>query len=99
MNKNTEIFSTYSPEELLGTIVDFAEKTGYKYQVADSKFKVKLEILEEGGEKVEIQARISRVDKEKYCVEFNRISGDSLDFYQKFGLIKEFFGELINSTY
>lgn len=97
--KNTEIFSTFSPDDLLDTVVDLAEKKGYKYTVAGGKYKIKFEILEEDGEKVELTAKISRVDKDKNCVEFTRTGGNYLAFYNKFELIKEFFGDIVNASY
>lgn len=98
MNKNTELFSTSDADTLLDTIVDFAEKQGYKYQVAKDKYKVKLEILL-GEEKIDISAKISKAAADKYCIEFNRTGGDSMLFYDQFKNIKEYFGDLIDTTY
>lgn len=33
--KNTEIFSTHSPDELLDSILDYVEKMGYKHKLVD----------------------------------------------------------------
>jgi len=98
VNKNTEVFSTYDPDTLLDTIVDFAEKQGFKYEVAKDKYKVKLEILL-GEEKIDITAKISKATADKYCLEFNRTGGDSILFFEQFKNIKEYFGEMINATY
>lgn len=92
------MFSSYDADTLLDTIVDFAEAQGYKYVVAKDKFKVKLEILC-GEEKVELTAKISKAGVDKYCIEFNRTSGDSMLFFTQFNTIKEYFGDLINATY
>jgi len=45
-----------------------------------------------------VTAKITKVDKKKFCIEFDRKSGDSLEFYNHFNLIKEFLGDLINAT-
>ena len=99
VNKNTDLFSTCLPDDLLDTLVDFAEKKGFKYTVAKDKYKVKVEILEQDAGTVEISAKVSKVDKDKYVVEFNRVSGDSIVFFKHFNDIKEFYGELVNATY
>jgi hypothetical protein len=98
VNKNTEIFSTEDPDVLLGTIVDFADKQGYKYQVAKDKYKVKLEILL-GEETVDMTIKISKVDANKHCIEINRTGGDQLVFFEQFKQMKEYFGDLIDATY
>jgi len=59
---------------------------------------VKLEILL-GEEKVDITAKISKAAVDKYCIEFNRTSGDSILFFEQFNNIKQYFGDLINATY
>ena len=92
------MFSTYDPDTLLDTLVDYAEKQGYKYQVAKDKYKVKLEILL-GEEKVDITAKISKVSADKYAIEFVRTGGDSIIFFDQFKNIKEYFSDLDNATY
>lgn len=92
------MFSTSEPDILLDTIVDFAEKQGYKYEVSKDKYKVKVEILL-GEEKIDITAKITKAAAEKYCIEFNRTGGDSILFFDQFKIIKEYFGELIDATY
>lgn len=52
-----------------------------------------------GEEKIEITANITKAAADKYCIEFNRKSGDSILFFEQFKNIKEYFGELINATY
>jgi len=98
VNKNTELFSSYDADTLLDTICDFAEKQGYKFEVAKDKYKIKLEILL-GEEKIDITAKITKAAADKYCIEFNRTGGDSILFFEQFKNIREYFGDLINATY
>lgn len=98
VNKNTELFSTEDADVLLDTIVDFADKQGYKYQVAKDKYKVKVEMLL-GEEKIDLTAKISKVDATKNCIEINRTGGDQLVFFEQFKQIKEYFGDLVDATY
>lgn len=98
MKKNTEIFSLNPPDELLDAVIDFIEKSGYKHKLVDSQYKVKYQILSEGEEEVDVTAKITRVNKDKYCIEFERKGGDSLAFYNHFNNIKEFLGDLINAN-
>jgi len=80
INKNTEMFSSYDPDTLLDTIVDFAEKQGFKFDVAKDKYKVKFEILL-GEEKIDMTIKISKAAADKYCIEINRTGGDSMLFF------------------
>jgi len=50
-------------------------------------------------EEVEITINILRADKDKYCIEFIRNGGDPLLFFDKFEEIKDYIGELIDTTY
>lgn len=47
VNKNTELFSTFDADTLLGTLEEFADKQGFKYLVAKDKYKIKLELTAE----------------------------------------------------
>ena len=47
---------------------------------------------------IDVTAKVTRVDKDKNCLEIERKSGDSLAFYTHFNNIKEFLGDLINAT-
>ena len=97
MNKNTELFSTEDPETLLNAVIDFADKQGYKYEVSKDKYKVKIEILL-GEEKIDLTAKISKVDPNKYCLEINRTGGDQIVFFEQFKQMKEYLGDLIDAT-
>lgn len=54
--KNTEFFSTQDPDMLLDELLHYGEQKGYKFQAAEDKYKVKMEIVTESGETVEMKA-------------------------------------------
>lgn len=93
VSKNTEFFSTYDAETLLATLAEYADAKGAKIDVSDCKYKAKLSFLTD-EDRVDMTARILKVDDEKVCLEFNRTSGDQLQFFENFTTIKEYFGGL-----
>jgi hypothetical protein len=64
-------------DEILG----FCEEKRFKFQAAKDKYKVKVEILLEGEEPIEITVKILKAAASKYCVEFSRNGGDQLLFF------------------
>ena len=98
-DKKTELFSTADPDVLLEMLADYSEQQGFEYAVAPNKYKVKLPIVTEGGDKVEMKIELFRVDPEKVCVDFTKTDGDKLHFYNEFMNIKNFLGGLIDATY
>lgn len=98
VNKNTELFSTYDADTLFETILDFAEKQGYKFQASPDKYKAKIEILL-GEEVVDITAKVTKAAADKNVVEITRTGGDSILFFEQFKIIKDYLGELVDATY
>ena len=98
VHKNTELFSTYDPDTLLGTLNEYAETMGASITLAKDKYKAKLSANTESG-KVDIKVRVLKVSEDKYCVEFNRVSGDQLDFFNAYNTIRDFFGPLNNTAF
>jgi len=41
VQKNTEIFSSHSADELFDSIQDYVEKKGYKHKLVDKQYKLK----------------------------------------------------------
>ena len=80
VNKNTEFFSTANPNELLNELAGYFEEKGYKFDIAKDKYKVKVAMIE-GNDSIEMTVKILKATPEKYCVEFNRTSGDQLLFF------------------
>ena len=100
INKNTELFSTQDPDVLLEEILNYAETQGYKdYKVSKDKYKIKLPVVTKVGEYTEMTIEILKADQNKVCIDFTRAGGDTLPFYNEFNLIKEYLGELIDTTY
>jgi hypothetical protein len=89
VNKNTEFFTTCCPEETLDEITGYFEEKGYKVNVAQDKYKVKVTLPISGESDLEMCVRILKAAPEKYCVEFNRTGGDQLEFFKQFNIIKE----------
>ena len=81
VNKNTEFFTTEDPETLLAELAGYFEECGFKFEVADNKYKVKGTIIEENEEPIAVTIKILKTDNGKFAVDFNRNSGDSLKFY------------------
>jgi len=86
VSKNTEFFSTSSADILMKNLIHYAQDQGFNVKLAKDKFKVKIQILLDGGveagENVEVTARILKVNDQKVCVEFGKNGGtDSLVFF------------------
>ena len=99
MNKNTEFFTTQEPDTLLSEIAGYFEDCGYKFEVADNKYKVKGTITQENEEPIEMTIKILKAESGKFAVDFNRNAGDSLKFFQHFAAIKDYFGDIVDATY
>ncbi len=70
VNKNTEFFTTESPENILDELLGYCDEKGYKCQAAEDKYKVKIEVLNEQQSPVDMCVNIMKAAPEKYCVEF-----------------------------
>lgn len=92
---NTHFFSTWNPDAIEETLV---EKLSYK-EIAvlsnDKKYKLKFKITTKDQSKTETEVqfcvRILKVEGEdgKYCVEFQRVAGDSVKFTEHFNSYKK----------
>ena len=58
VNKNTEFFTTELPEDILDELTGYFEEKGFKFQVAKDRYKVKVEILIEEQEPIDMCIRI-----------------------------------------
>ena len=97
--KNTEFFSTYDPETLLGMMASYAkEQQGAKIQFAKDKYKATIQIPTE-RENLSFKVRVLKVDQEKNCLEFSRVSGDQLEFFEVFNTIKGYYGAINNAAF
>jgi len=100
INKNTELFSTYDPDTILETILDYLKEMGYdKFTVSKDKYKVKLQFINKEQEQGEMKVEILKADEKKVCIDFTKLDGDSLVFYKEFGNLKDYMGEIADATY
>lgn len=76
VNKNTEFFTSEDPDKLLNEIAGYFEESGYKFDVAANKYKVKGTIIIEGEESIDMTIKIFKADNGKYAVDFSRNGGD-----------------------
>jgi hypothetical protein len=93
------MFSTYDPDTLMSTAIDFANGSNCKTTLATDKFKAKVTIMTEQEEQVEMKVRVLKVDEGKNCVEVTRVSGDQMEFYKAFNAMREFFDNLNDTAY
>lgn len=78
MNKNTEFFTNEKPDVVLSDLIAFFKTKGFKFNVANEKYKIKVnQILDEEHE-LEFCIRILKAEKERLCIEFCRTAGDQL---------------------
>lgn len=87
--QNTEFFSTYNPDMIEEAMLNYLRGTMIEPIVHDSKYKLKFQKTvkdEETGEVniVHMCMRIFKVNQNKSCVEFTRLNGLEMYFYQEF---------------
>ena len=89
-NNNTEFFSTYNPDMIEETLVNYLKKENFEFKVRDDKYKIKYTLRGTDDfennvqDNVEICVRILQVDNCKVCVEFTKISGRQTTFLKQF---------------
>ena len=59
---------------------------------------MKIPILNDSGQKIEIKIEILYVDNENVCVDFTKIEGDYLTFIEQYNLIKNYLCNQIDAT-
>lgn len=67
------------------------------------KYKIKMRFEVNEGKKVlpiELTAKLYKVaDQDKICIDVNRNDGDVYAFYKQFEVIKDFLGDIADTTY
>jgi len=85
---NTEFFSTYNPDMIEEALLEHLKTENVEAKVSKNKYKVKFTLTtkDQGGQvqNIEICMRILLVTDDKYCVEFQRLSGDVIRFHEHF---------------
>ena len=82
VQKNTELFTTEKPDDLLKDLAYFFKDKGFKYVVSGDKYKIKVNQILEDLQELEYCVRILGVDESKCCVEFSRTAGDQFEFFK-----------------
>lgn len=89
--KYTEFFSTSHPDDLLNSLVTFAEKLTTDFDVSSSEYSLSMKIVQK-TEELELTVNILKVpDEEKYCVEVLHNTGNRLWFNKVYKNLKGFF--------
>jgi len=87
--QNTEFFSTYNPDMIEEAMLIYIARTEIEVIVNNNKYKLKFKKTvkdEETGEvnELNICMRIFKVNQDKSCVEFTKLDGSEIHFYQEF---------------
>lgn len=87
--QNTEFFSTYNPDMIEEAMLSYLAGTQIEVIVNNNKYKMKFKKTvkdEETGEvnELNICMRIFKVNQDKSCVEFTKLDGSEIHFYQEF---------------
>lgn len=62
--KNTEFYSNEKAFDLLASLDHYASEKGYNINVSDKKYKMKVQILQENNDAMEMMIRILKVSEE-----------------------------------
>mmetsp|Transcript_38037 Transcript_38037/g.27665 ORF Transcript_38037/g.27665 Transcript_38037/m.27665 type:complete len:85 (+) Transcript_38037:1129-1383(+) len=84
MARNTQFFSSSSPEELMtGVVQIFFKDDAVEYTLSDKKWKLKF-TMKHGGpaHAIECVLNLFKVSEDVICVDFQRNAGDSLNFFK-----------------
>ena len=92
---NTEFFTSYSPDHIEETFVNYLRKEKIEPIVSKNKYKIKFlkkgmdELNSEVNDDVEMCVRILQVpDRDVFCVEFCKISGNQTTFLKLYEYYK-----------
>jgi hypothetical protein len=85
ISKKTEMFSTYSADEIFEVLDELANAQTLNYEVAKDKYKMKMMFLIGEGKKasnVELTVKLFKVkDSNKICIDVQRNGGDVFVFF------------------
>ena len=107
VQKNTEFFSTWTPNEIWEELKAYFQEKGYKFETVGDKYKLRVLVndiaVEDEKEQplppVEITIKILKAAPEKYCVEFTRTDGDQLVYFTQYGKMMDDLQDLADTTY
>jgi hypothetical protein len=96
--KFTSFFSNSPSDELLNTLIDFADKVTADYKVDTQTFRVQITYMDKEDKVVSLVSILKVPDEDKYCVEAILEEGDKVLFNSLFEDMKGFFGGHVNTT-
>jgi len=88
--QNTEFFSTCNPDMIEEVLCEHL-RMNVEPKLNDTKYKIKYTHETTGQDetlqKIEVCVRILKVDDQKVCVEFSKVSGPNVFFHENFNEI------------
>ena len=109
VKRNTLLFSTYDPEFVFKSLIKALEDQDITPVFDYKKCKISFtKVYEQDDEELKaelpeksckVAVRLTQVEKEKICVEFQRQAGDSLYFFEQFKLMKDALDDINDATY
>jgi len=96
--QNTEFFSTCNPDMIEEVLCEhLRSKMNVEPKLNDQKYKIKYSLEQTGQDetiqKIDVCVRILKVDDQKVCVEFSKLSGPNVFFHENFN---EFTNKVLN---
>jgi hypothetical protein len=92
VNKNTELFSPYTAETLLDALKAYCTEKGVKYELKNDKHKMKIHF---SSEEVDLECKILSVDEATNVIDFQRLNGGCMSFFDQYAHIKDFLEDLV----
>lgn len=107
VKKNTEFFTTHHPDALVDEIGGYLQELHHVCVLDNKKYKFRVKFINpdpaekaEGAaeeEPLEFTIKILNVDDKRHCVEFNRISGNQLQFFETYQGIMDECADLVSA--
>jgi len=81
------------PEVFLKYLVVLSKKELNATILAEDNYKIKGSYVGDNGKKIEFSIELSKIDEQTVCAQFNKKSGDAVEFYR---IVNDFYKEPIN---
>jgi hypothetical protein len=108
INKNTLFFTTYEPEYVFKQLISKLEDKDLTPELSHKKWKLTYDKLREQDEeekeaglpviKCKVEVKLTQAAQDKICVEFSRLGGDALYFYEQFKIMKDALNDINDSA-
>jgi len=89
----TEMLLVIQPDVLLKYLVVLSKKELNQTLLVDDSYKIKGSYVGDNGKKLEFAIEILKIDEQTCCAQFNKKSGDAVEFYR---IVNELYKEPIN---